>query len=378
MDGGMKEDLAIIFGQLEDPRIDRHKKYPLCEIVFLVLYSAILGVESWRGIELIGHERINFLRNFFEFSNGIPSHQTIGRVFSILKPKSFEGFFIKWTSIIYGENQGKQIAIDGKTVRGSGDKANGIEAIHLLNACAVDCGVTLGQMEVGAKTNEIKLVPEMLDALEIKGSMISVDALNTQKDIAQKIIKGGADYTLALKGNHKILNNKVENLFLSSELSAVNHWEEFEKLHGRETHRIYDVLSVDKYNLDETLDWKGLKGVGMVQTKNLKSEKPAEIRYYLLSYRDVNLFAKSARGHWGVESLHWSLDVTFNEDASTKRKDFAPRNYSLIRKFALNIMRPLKGKLTIPLVKIKAAMKPEYLEKLLTDSGFKKLLAREF
>jgi len=378
MDGGMKEELAVIFGQLEDPRIDRHKKFPLCEIVFLVLYSALLGVESWRGIELIGHERIDFLKKFFEFSNGIPSHQTIGRVFSILKPKSFESFFIKWTSIIYGENQGKQIAIDGKTVRGSGDKAKDKEAIHLLNACAVDSGITLGQMEVGAKTNEIKLVPEMLDALEIKGAMISVDALNTQKNIAEKIINGGADYTLALKGNHKILNNKVENLFLTSKLLTENRLEDFEKLHGRETHRVYDVLSVDKYILDETLDWKGLKAVGMVQTKNLKSEKPAEIRYYLLSYSDVNLFSKSARGHWGVESLHWSLDVTFNEDASTKRKDFAPRNYSLIRKFALNIMRPLKGRLSIPLMKIKAAMKPEYLEKLLTDSGFKKLLAREF
>ena len=378
MDGGMKEELAVIFGQLEDPRIDRHKKFPLCEIVFLVLYSALLGVESWRGIELIGHERIDFLKKFFEFSNGIPSHQTIGRVFSILKPKSFESFFIKWTSIIYGQNHGKQIAIDGKTVRGSRDKAKDKEAIHLLNAYAVDGGITLGQMEVGAKTNEIKLVPEMLDALEIKGAMISVDALNTQKDIAEKITKSGADYTLALKGNHKILNNKVENLFLVSELPFENHLEDFEKLHGRETHRVYDVLSVDKYILDETLDWKGLKAVGMVQTKNLKSEKSTEIRYYLLSYSDVNLFAKSARGHWGVESLHWSLDVTFNEDASTKRKDFAPRNYSLIRKFALNIMRPLKGKLSIPLMKIKAAMKPEYLEKLLTDSGFKKLLAREF
>ena len=370
----VKDDLSVRFDMLEDPRLDRRKKYPVCEIVFLGIFGALHGIESWRGLELLGNERLEFLKRFFEFAEGIPSHQTIARVFSILKPKTFEDFFKAWTSTLVGSNAGKQIALDGKTVRGSFDKSSAKEAIHLLNACAVDCGITLAQMEVGAKTNEITVVPQMLDALDIEGAMISVDALNTQKEIAKRIIEGKAQYTLALKGNHKNLNEEVGLLFDTSKINMVNHFEETEKGHGRITFRIVEVIKVTSLNLPQAPDWQGLRAVGRVQTKVEKDGKEtSETRFYLLSYADVGLFAKSARGHWGVESMHWTLDVTFGEDASRKRKDHAPRNYSLIRKFSLNILRTFKGKLSVPLAHIKAAANPEFLTNMLVGSGFKTL-----
>lgn len=370
----VKEDLAVRFDMLEDPRMDRHKKYPICEIVFLGIFGALHGVESWRGLELLGNEKLDFLRKFFEFEEGIPSHQTIGRVFSILKPKSFEDFFRVWTSGANGSNAGRQIALDGKTVRGSYDKLSKKEAIHLLNACAVDCGITLAQMEVGSKTNEITVVPQMLDVLDVEGAMISVDALNTQKEIAKKIIDAKAQYTLALKGNHKTLNEEVELLFDTAKLDSTSRFEDTEKSHGRISTRVFDVLKVDVLNLPQIPEWKGLVAVGRVQTNVVKGLiESSETRLYLLSYTDVKLFAKSARGHWGVESLHWTLDVTYGEDASRKRKDHAPRNYSLIRKFSLNILRSFKGKLSVPLAHIKAGANPEFLETLLVGSGFKAL-----
>ena len=325
----VKEDLSVYFDHLEDPRLDRRKKYPLCEIIFLAIFGALHGIESWRGLEVLGEARLDFLRKFFEFKEGVPSHQTISRVFSILKPKSFEAFFNAWTKALNGPNAGRQIAIDGKTLRGSYDSGSGKEALHLLNACAVDYGISLAQLEVGAKTNEIKIVPDMIDALDVKGAMISMDALNTQKEIAEKIIDANADYTLALKGNHKTLNEDVTLLFDTSKPTAHGRYEETEKSHGRLTERTFDVIPVDSVTLTQASDWKGLKAVGRVQSVTLqKGKETHETRLYLLSYSDVALFAKTARGHWGIEALHWTLDVTFGEDASRKRKDNAPRNSS--------------------------------------------------
>lgn len=365
-----KDDLLVLFNEIEDPRIERKKLYPLNEVLFLTLYSALVNAESWRSIELTGNERIDFLRNFFEYKNGIPSHQTIGRIFSLLKPAVFEAFLLKWNLLLYGPTEGKQIALDGKTLRGSYDKSKDQEALHLLNVCAVDSGILLTQKEVGAKTNEITIVPEVLKSLDIKNAMISVDALNTQKDIAELIIKSKADYTLALKGNHKNLNQSVEKLFLNK--CDQNHKECIEKDHGRISTRCYDIISVNKLNLPQSVDWKGLQSVGRVQIKTDKNDKVTnETRYYLLSYNDLDLFAKSSRKHWVVESFHWILDVTFSEDASRKRKDHAPRNFSLIRKFAINILKTVKGKLSIPNTRLKSAMNPEFLQSSLVQSGFK-------
>ena len=370
-----EEDLAVKFSGIEDPRTDRNKKYPLYEIIFLVLCGALCDADSWRGIEILGEERLDFLRRFFPFSKGIPSHQTIGRVFSLLRPKSFEAFFQIWSSEMSGSNNGKHIAIDGKTSRGSSDKSVGKQALHLLHAFAVESGITLAQLEVDAKTNEIKVVPDMIDSLDVEGAMISVDALNTQKEIAEKIIDAKADYTLALKGNHKTLNEHVGEVFDFAdavEKSSEYYVEETEKSHGRVVKRSCDIVPLEGIDLEKKADWKGLKALGRVQTSVWKNgQESFETRYYLLSYCNVQLFAKTARGHWAVEAMHWTLDVTFSEDLSQKRKDHAPRNYSLVRKFALNIIKKCKGKLTGPNAKLKALCNPQFLEKMLVESGFK-------
>lgn len=373
----IKEDMSVWFDGIEDPRIERSKKYPITEIIFLCIFAALHSIESWRGTELLGNEKLDFLRRFFPFKNGIPSHQTLGRVFSLLKPKSFESFFMSWAGTLSGSNAGKQIAFDGKALRGSFDKASGKKALHILNACAVDNGLALAQLEVDSKTNEITTLPEMIDSLDIAGAMVSVDALNTQKEIAAKIINAKADYTLALKGNHKNLTEEAQYLFNSQKVDSSPdldlHAESVDKGHGRITERQFDIINVDPLNLPQTPDWKGLKAIGRVETTTLRDGKETfETRFYLLSYNSAKLFAKSAQGHWAIENLlHWTLDVTFGEDASRKRKDHAPRNFSLIRKFALNVLRQFKGKLSVPLAQIKAAANSEYLQEILIGAGFK-------
>lgn len=372
MGSRLKEDLSIFFSELEDPRLDRNKLYSLEEIIFLVLVSALAGYESWRGAEFFGEERIEFLRKFFRFKNGIPSHQTIGRVFSILKPKAFEDFFLSWAAQIHGSNNGKQIAFDGKTIRGSFDKAKGKGAIQILNAFAVESGITLAQLQIGSKTNEITELPKMIDSLDLKGANVSVDALNTQKTIAEKIISAGADYTLALKGNHKTLHSAVEYLFKETQIAKKDELTFTEKEHGRITTRNYQILKIEKNMLLESQEWKGLIGLGRVEVISERENKNTrEERFYLLSYTDVAKFSKASRGHWGIENkLHWVLDVTYSEDASRIRKDNAPRNYSLIRKFALNIIRKTKQTLSIPKFHMKMTLNTVFAENILADSGF--------
>jgi len=367
-----KEDLEEAFLGIEDPRIDRTKKYPLSEILFLVLLGALMGVESWRGIEMVGLERLSLLRSFFPYENGVPSHQTIGRVFSLFKPKTFESFFSLFSSSITGSLDGKQIAIDGKTLRGSYDKASGQKALHILNVCAVDCGLSLAQLQVDEKTNEITAVPEMLEILDVKGANISVDALNTQKSIAEKIIKKKADYTLALKGNHKNLNEEVNFIFdTDRHEDLIQSIETTEKGHGRVTNWVNKVIPVTNDILPVKSEWVGLKAIGRTETTTFRDGKETfEIRNYLLSYVDAKKFATSARNHWAIENkLHWSLDVVFNEDGSRKRTDHAPRNYAVIRKLALNILRTNKDKLSVPLMRHKAALNPEFLLSILEKTG---------
>ena len=372
-----KEDLSVIFSGIEDPRLDRNKKYPLHEILFCAIYSAVQGNESWRGIEIMCVEKLDHLRNFFDFTQGIASHQTIARVFSLLKPKSFEQFFTAWAQSLSGSNDGKQIAFDGKSVRGSTGKNGSSRVLHLLHACAVDSGLTLAQLEVGPKENEITALPELIDSLDIKGAMVSVDALNTQKKTAEKIIDSEANYTLALKGNHPTLNAHVKAIFdgdnqkqLHEKVSPPK--SETEKSHGRITtreHRIFPLLNDFKFHEKEL--WKGLKSVGKItNTVWSKGKETVEHRYYLLSYCDLDLFEKTARNHWAIEAMHWTLDVTFGEDDSLKRKDNAPKNYALVRKFALNMLRTFKGKLSVPNSQIKAACNNSFLETMLTGSGF--------
>lgn len=371
----IREDLSELFSSIYDPRVERHKIYPAGEILFLALTGAISGIESWRGLELFGNDRLDFLRRYLPYKDGICSHQTISRVFSLIAAKNFEYFFIRLVAKLFPNAENEIIAIDGKTLRGSGDNSCDQEPLHLLNAWAVKNGISLGQLEVGSKTNEITVVPKLIDMLDIKGATVTSDALNCQKNIAKKICEAGADYVLAVKGNQDQLYQAIAVKFeegLSEEIP--NFLQTVEKGHGRIETRTYYSIEAGEWlpNKDE---WVNLKSIGVAISEVCKAGKnTAETRFFICSFApDVKRLSEAVRGHWAIENnLHWVLDVTFGEDASQKRKDNAPRNFSVIRKFALNLLKrdTTKGR-SGPMKRIKAAINPSYLgEILLPLAGF--------
>jgi predicted transposase YbfD/YdcC len=274
-----------------------------------------------------------------------------------------------------GKSADQIVALDGKTLRGSFDKALGQKALHILNACAVKNGLSLGQTLVDCKTNEITAVPELLDMLDLHGSTITMDALNTQKSVVEKIIDSGNDYVLPVKDNHKNFHEEIQQEFDLNPIEKDSNLfkETVEKGHGRIDQREYRVLGIQ--NLTTRTTWKGLQSIGMATTTSTRGEKTScETRYYIMSFSEnVKRFSEAARGHWAVEnSLHWTLDVTFREDGSRVRKDHAPVNFSLVRKLALNILRGNKSsKKSIPQKMIRAALNKEYHESLLRLTGFK-------
>lgn len=371
----MPDKFNLLFSEIEDPRIDRHKMHSLEEIIFLSLVATICGYDSWRGMVLFGKIKIDLLRQYLPYPNGIPSFQTISRVFSLIKPTKFEQAFITFVKGIFDKKDDEIIAIDGKTLRGSFDKEKGQKSLHLLHVWAVKNGICLAQLPVDEKTNEITVVPQILDCLDIAGSTVTSDALNCQKDIADKIIQGKADYVLAVKGNQKTLSEAIEKHFEENlpQDSSHNFYETTEKSHGRVEHRRYYTLEVANSWLPQKGEWKGLSSVGLVISNVLRNSVfQSEARFYICSFAsDVQRFATCCRAHWSVEnSLHWVLDVTFDEDASRKRKDHSPRNFALVRKIALNLIKKDPDKKTgIKLKRMRAAIDPGYLSQLLVGQG---------
>lgn len=363
------ETLFVAFDSVEDPRIDRRKQHPLGEVLFLVLSSVICGVQSWCGVEEFGNDRLDWLRKYYPYEAGIPSHDTIGRVMSLLKPGCLVKAYAQFMSALFNVPEGEIIALDGKTLRRSFDKASGQKPLHILNAWAVKSGLALGQLQVDAKTNEITAVPDLLDMIDVRHATITVDALNTQKTIAEKVISLGADYALPVKGNHKNLQDEIQLAFDTTPQTTTDPMcfkETVEKGHGRIETRRFRVLGLD--GVTAASEWKGLIAIGRAETNIENGDKSSsESRYYLLSFHDVGRFAEVVRGHWGVEnSLHWVLDVTFREDDCRVRTDHAPANFSTIRKLALNLIRSEKSKkLSVPIKQAKAARRTDYLELIL-------------
>ena len=358
--------VSAAFDSITDPRVDRTKDYPVGEIMFVILCAVLCGVESWRGVEDFGEDRVEWLRKYLPFKNGIPSHQTHGRVMSLLRPSCVNKAFVQFMASLFDRPENEIISLDGKTLRHSFDKASGQKPLHILNAWAVNAGVSLGQIKVDSKTNEITAVPEILDLLDLKSGIIVTDALNTQKSIAAKIVSKGAGYALPVKGNHKQLEEDIALAFDTQAVSPGNIFVATEKGHGRIETRTYSVISAN--SLEQKLEWKGLEFLGKVVNETHRDGKfTQETRLFLLTFGEVTRFAEVVRGHWGIEnSLHWVLDVTFGEDACRVRKDNAPENFSTVRKLALNLLRQTSaGKLSIPRKQARAARVPEFLEQIL-------------
>jgi len=335
------------FGNLEDPRVERTKFYPLLEILFIVICGSICGADSWRDYTDFAKSKLDYLKRFFPYKNGVPSKNTFSRVMSAISPEKFKNQFLEWMKIIQ-TNLSEVIAIDGKALRGSFDNSIGQTSIYLVNAFATSLKLVLAQEKVSNKSNEITAIPELLKMLEIKGAIISIDAMGCQKEIASKIREKEADYVLALKGNQGSLYEEVK-LFLETEAEKdsekIKMYDDVDGCHGRiDTRRYYVTDKIDW--LVQKNKWKDLKSIVMVEsTREIKNEIKKEKRFYITSLSpQPKLIAHAIRSHWGVESLHWVLDVTFNEDASRIREKNAVENMGLVRKIVFNILQNAKKK----------------------------------
>lgn len=341
------------FEPLEDPRIDYLVEHRLLDIIALTICAVICGAEGWEDIEAYGQSKQAWLKTFLVLPNGIPSHDTISRLFARLAPCELQECFVSWVKAIAQLSEGEVIAIDGKSARHSYDKSQGKGAIHMVSAWANQNRLVLGQVKVADKSNEITAIPKLLSILDIQGCIVTIDAMGTQKEIAKQLSEQGADYVLSLKGNQGSLHQDVQQLFdwaSKTDFKEIEHevYETIDKGHGRIEKRRYYLLG-NVEHLINAHQWAGLKRVGMVESERRMDDRPTttERRYYLTSLDGgVERFARASRGHWGIENnLHWSLDVVFREDDSRIRTDHAPENMTLMRKIALNLLtrEPSKG-----------------------------------
>jgi len=364
------------FSALDDPRCSGKVEHRLIDILVIAICAVIAGAESWEDITLYGRSKIDWLSRFLPLRNGIPAHDTFRRVFMLIDTERFERCFEAWARS-FGATPGREVvAIDGKTIRGSFDRGREQGPLHVVSAWACDRGLVLGQRQVGDKSNEITAIPELLDVLDIKGAIVTLDAMGCQKAIASKILEKGADYVVTLKANqgkkHSAVKKLCETTCFSRSATHRPVHDAFDDGHGRLVRRRVFVCP-DALALEPLHDWPGLKNVLAVETirsVNGSDKTEAEIRYFLSSStEEPDVLAKAIRRHWQVENnLHWVLDVTFNEDHCRIRDRNAAQNFSLLRKIAINLVRrhqtskaSLKGRRKM------AAWDNQYMEQVLTS-----------
>ena len=372
MDHSAPEDLIEHFSKLEDPRVDRNKKHELIDVIVLCVCAVLSGAEGWCDIEEFGRTKLDWLRRYVPLANGIPVDDTIARIISALSVSGFQECFLSWMEDVVKLSDGEIIALDGKTHRRSHDRKRGVKALHMVSAWACRNGVVLGQVKTEEKSNEIVAVPQLLEKLELKGCIVTLDAMGCQRSIAKQVKEGGGDYVLALKRNQPELDREVREYFEVAEEadldgSEIGHEATSEEGHGRIEHRNY-FLSTDLSSLSGVEKWKGLKAIGMVESERHSGGRVSfEQRYFITSLGDVKLFQQAVRSHWGIENkLHWRLDVTFREDASRIRRGNGPHNIGVIRHVAMNLLKREKTKISYRKKRIRAALNDGFRDKLLT------------
>ncbi len=334
----MNSPLIAHFSIIPDPRRFNHhgKRHELLDIIIITILGVICGAETWDEIELFGNQKEEFLKNYLTLENGIPSHDTFARVFSILDPLAFHECFVSWVVEIGGDTKGI-IALDGKTVCGA--RSKGKKALHILNAYATESGLTIGQVKVDGKTNEITMIPVLLDQLFLKGTTITMDALGTQCSTTRIITDKEADYVLAVKKNQKRLLEDITHTFEKEK--DHDYHKMTESGHGRE--EIRECWATDNLtNVRDEERWHGLTSIVKVTDTRIIGERKTQATRYFISSKesDAKESLGNVRAHWKIEnSLHWSLDVSFGEDLSRVRRGHAAENLSLVRKIALNLVK---------------------------------------
>jgi len=342
-------DFLDIFGRLDDPRIERKKLHPMPEILLLTLCAVICGAESWDDIEVFGKAKLLFLRQYLPYESGIPSDDTLRRFFRAIDTTQFQRLFVEWIRAwLNPEVAGKVVAIDGKTLRGSHD--GGQSPIHLVSAFASEAGIVLGQVKTGEKSNEITAIPELLEWLDVRGAIVTIDAMGCQKAIAEKITDKGGDYLFALKGNQSRLHEDVRLHFeqpASASLARMTSAETIDKGHGRIEVRHCRLSTDIDWLRERHPEWKNLSSIVAIDSERLIGDTTTQETRYFISSSPASAarMLAAVRLHWGVENqLHWVLDMSFGEDQSRIRQDNAPTNVAIIRHAALNMIRQIPKK----------------------------------
>jgi predicted transposase YbfD/YdcC len=367
------------FQPLPDPRRqNRNTKHLLVDVLLITLCGVLAGCNSVVQIGEYARRKEAWLRTFLRLPGGVPSHDTIARVLALLAPAAFEACFVRWVQDLQAATDGHIVAIDGKTLRGSFDRASGQAALHLVSAWATANGLTLGQVAVDAKSNEITAIPELVRRLELTGAIVTIDAMGCQKEIAAQIRAREADYVLALKENHPTLYADVQQVFLDGledDFAGQEHrrWRTVERGHGRTEERTYHVVAAPPELLARHPDGPGLRTLGMVFSERQVhgGAASAEVRYYLSSLPPrVKRFAAAARGHWGIENgCHWVLDVAFREDDSRLHAGHAAQNLGALRRLALNLLRSEPTPLSLVAKRLAVGWDDDFMMQVLTAGG---------
>ena len=362
------EKLRIHLSQVPDFRINRKKLYPLEEILLLTVLGCICGLEEWEEIIDFGQYRLNWLRQFACFENGIPSHDTLNRVFCHLNHTAFCKNFNAWVVDLVGDKINGLVPIDGKALRGTAPRqSNAKKLLHTINAWCCEIGMSFGQTQVMGKGHELAGINELLDILDLQGCTVSIDAIGCQTTIAAKVIDAKADYILAVKGNQGELEAEIINAF--NKITIQDKFEQTNYIGGRIENRVCEVIHHLETYVDEAKNWKNaISVIKMTTQRYIKTQNKTTLqaRYFISSRNcDAQLFSQLIRQHWEVENkLHWHLDLTFSEDNDRKRKLNAAPNFSLVRKIALNLLKVHPDKISLHRKQNKALMDTNYLQNL--------------
>ena len=362
------------FRTLKDPRVKGRSQHLLVDIIVVGICGVIANCDDWPDIELFAKHRVGWFKRFLRLPHGVPSHDTLERVFGKLDPRGFERCCVSWLRAVADLVGLGHIAIDGKTLCGSASSKLG--PLHLVSAWAAEANLTLGQVAVDGKSNEITAIPQLLELLDLKGALVTIDAMGCQKEIARKIVAAGGDYVLAVKGNQEHLLEDVQATVQRAlegklpEQVVVEH-ETIERGHGRQEHRSYVVVH-DVEGIRDRQSWPGLKTVvmcGCERTSN--GQTTSEVRYYIGSRKmGVRGYAKVLRGHWRIENnLHWQLDISFGEDDSRIQERNGTANFALLRKMALSLLKQHPRKDSIARKRKLAAIDPEFHAAVLTGGA---------
>jgi predicted transposase YbfD/YdcC len=362
------------FAALDDPRIDRTRLHDLLDIVVIALCAVICGADGWEDIAKYGRSKQDWLRTFLRLPHGIPSHDTFRRVFCLLDPGAFHECFQRWIDALSAGLGLKRIAIDGKTMRRSFDRASGKAALHLVSAWATEQRLVLGQVAVDTKSNEITAIPKLLELLDVSGALVSIDAMGCQKEIAAKIRAGGGDYVLSVKDNQPHLMEDIRRCFekgLDTGFAGMDYsyHEESYRGHGREeTHLVHTIQNPEGIR-DQAL-WPDLKTITIVFSARQErgKEKTEELRFYIGSRAaKAKTYTHAIRSHWGIENgLHWVLDVGFDEDQCRMRTDHSPENMALLRRLALCLLKRHGRKGSIRGKRLQSGWNDEFLLEILS------------